>query len=294
MPSLPVRGGLGAPSCESFSDRMVKAERNTTAPPGQRNSGCRLRDRKARLAPPQPPVQVPETRAASALLGHHFDGAAGAFGGANAAALAVIEVDLEPLARTELDHRVVGADAVAIVAFKAIAAAEAAARLEKRGVPRSARPAPRRSWWCVAQCQAAGAGSWARRSNTRCSARSKAGISLGRLGRQHLAAQPGVDVARGLLAVADGDRDIACRPAPCRRRRTGRGGRSSSCRGRPAPRHLRSPAPARPAAATCRHPAPAPAPGCRCRAFQTRRSAAACRRHRAPSSRSSACRPRRR
>jgi len=56
------------------------------------------------------------------LLRRHFNGATWAFGGAQPAALAVIVVEFEPVAGTELDHRVVGADAVAVVAFEAIAA----------------------------------------------------------------------------------------------------------------------------------------------------------------------------
>src|SRR5664279_1338576 len=47
----------------------------------------------------------------------HLDRAARAFLGADAAALAVIQVELETHAGTELDHGIVGADAVAIVAF---------------------------------------------------------------------------------------------------------------------------------------------------------------------------------
>src|SRR4051812_19876493 len=62
----------------------------------------------------------------------HLDRAAGAFGNADAAALAVVVIEFESLARTELDHRIVGTDAVAVVAFEAVAAREAAARLEKR------------------------------------------------------------------------------------------------------------------------------------------------------------------
>jgi hypothetical protein len=63
---------------------------------------------------------------------HHFDGAARALGRADAAAFAVVEVELEALARPELDHGVVRTDAVAVVALEAVAAREAAARLEQR------------------------------------------------------------------------------------------------------------------------------------------------------------------
>src|SRR6186713_31925 len=49
----------------------------------------------------------------STLLGNHLDRAAGALGHADAAALAVVVVELEPLAGPELDHCVVGTHAVA-------------------------------------------------------------------------------------------------------------------------------------------------------------------------------------
>src|SRR5581483_12502430 len=89
-----------------------------------------------------PPIQstTASTCAARAIarsvkldgLRHHLDRAAGAFGSAQAAALAIVVVELEALARPELDHRVVGAHAVAVVALEAVAARQAAARLEER------------------------------------------------------------------------------------------------------------------------------------------------------------------
>src|SRR5215475_1153194 len=63
---------------------------------------------------------------------HHLDRAARALGDAEAAALAVVVVELEPLAGSELDDRVVGADAVAVVALEAVAAGQAPARFEER------------------------------------------------------------------------------------------------------------------------------------------------------------------
>src|SRR5439155_23801152 len=65
-------------------------------------------------------------------FGFHLDGTAGAFDGAQAAALAVVVVDFVA-AVAELDDRVVRADAVAVVAAEAVAAGHAAARLEQRG-----------------------------------------------------------------------------------------------------------------------------------------------------------------
>src|SRR5215468_5410288 len=66
------------------------------------------------------------------LLWHHLDRAARALGDAEAAALAVVVVELEPLAGSELDDRVVRADAVAVIALEAVAAGQAPARLEER------------------------------------------------------------------------------------------------------------------------------------------------------------------
>ena len=72
--------------------------------------------------------------ATSDRLRDHLDRAARTLGHADAAALAVVEVDLVALARAELDDRVVGADAVAVVALEAVAAGQAAARLVQRVV----------------------------------------------------------------------------------------------------------------------------------------------------------------
>src|SRR4030095_11771879 len=65
-------------------------------------------------------------------LRHHLDRAARTFGHAYAATLAVIEVEGETLAGAELDHRIVGTDAIAVVAFETVAARQAAAGLEQR------------------------------------------------------------------------------------------------------------------------------------------------------------------
>src|ERR1700693_6026419 len=67
-------------------------------------------------------------------LGPHLDRAARAFGLAQPAALAIVVVDLEALARTQLHHGVVGAHPVAVVALEAVAARQAAPRLVERGV----------------------------------------------------------------------------------------------------------------------------------------------------------------
>ncbi len=83
----------------------------------------------------QPTISRPATNDCKSPLNrlrHHVDRPARTFRRAQPAALAIIEVELEALARPELDHRVVGADAVAIVAFEAIAAGEAAARFVER------------------------------------------------------------------------------------------------------------------------------------------------------------------
>src|ERR1039458_8178702 len=70
--------------------------------------------------------------AASNGFWNHTNGAAGAFGGAKPAALAVIVIESETIAGAELDHRVVRADAVAVVALEAIAARQATSRLVER------------------------------------------------------------------------------------------------------------------------------------------------------------------
>ena len=66
------------------------------------------------------------------VLRHHVDRAARTLGHAQATALAVVVVELEALARPELDHRVVRTDAVAVVALEAVAAGQAAARFVQR------------------------------------------------------------------------------------------------------------------------------------------------------------------
>src|SRR5579863_9004332 len=141
-------------------------------------------------------------------LRHHVDRAAWALGGAQAAAFAIVVIELEALARTELDDGVVGADAVAIVAFEAIAATQAAARFVERvgGVEAAhdlleildtargldQRANGRRRVLVIPGVEAV---------ETR-------GSVLWR-GLTRDAAQKGVDMARRLLGVADGDRDGA-------------------------------------------------------------------------------------
>ena len=88
---------------------------------------------------PRGPGAVPADRPAprhgppyQACLGLHLDGSAGTFGRAEAAALAVVVVELV-LPVAELDDRVVRADTEAVAASEAVAAGHAAARLEQRG-----------------------------------------------------------------------------------------------------------------------------------------------------------------
>jgi len=52
----------------------------------------------------------------------HFDRAAGALGLAKPATFAIVVIELEAVARTQFDHRIVRAHAVAVVALEAIAA----------------------------------------------------------------------------------------------------------------------------------------------------------------------------
>jgi hypothetical protein len=70
-------------------------------------------------------------RPLSSQLGPHLDRPARALGHAHAAALAVVEIELEALAGAELDDGVVGAHAVAVVALEAVAATQAASCLEQ-------------------------------------------------------------------------------------------------------------------------------------------------------------------
>ena len=60
--------------------------------------------------------------ARSDCLRHHHDGSARALLGADSAALAEIVIELESIAGSKLDHGIVGTDAVAVVAFEAVAA----------------------------------------------------------------------------------------------------------------------------------------------------------------------------
>src|ERR1019366_5091932 len=72
------------------------------------------------------------TRSTSDGFRDHIDGAAGAFGGAKPAALAIIVIEAEAVAGAQFDHRIVRADAVAVVALEAIATGKTPARLVKR------------------------------------------------------------------------------------------------------------------------------------------------------------------
>ena len=69
---------------------------------------------------------------------HHFNRPARALRLADSAladssTLAVVQVELEALAWAQFDDGIVGADTVAVIALEAIAARQAAARLEQRG-----------------------------------------------------------------------------------------------------------------------------------------------------------------
>ena len=72
-------------------------------------------------------------RAALHLLGDHGDRAAGALFGAQAAALAVVVLELV-LAGLDLRDRIIRADAETVVAAETVAARHAAAGLEDRGL----------------------------------------------------------------------------------------------------------------------------------------------------------------
>src|SRR6266545_5037178 len=79
------------------------------------------------------PLSWPSRLLSSDLLGDHLDRSARAFLDAESAALAEVEIDLVELAGlAELDHGVVGTDAVAVVAAEAVAAGHAAACLVER------------------------------------------------------------------------------------------------------------------------------------------------------------------
>src|SRR4051794_961169 len=138
----------------------------------------------------------------------HHDGAARAFLGAHAAALAVIVVELEAVALAELDHRVVRAHAVAVVALEAVAAGEAAARLVKGG-------GLLKTLHHFLEGRLA-AHNLERRPHGFRRVRVVPLVELVEGGNLVLlrrrigdAAQPGVDVARRLFAVTDTDRDGA-------------------------------------------------------------------------------------
>ena len=111
-------------------------------------------------------LSCPHAFARSGRLRNHLDRAARALGHADAAALAVVEIELEPLARPQLDHRVVGAHAVAVVALEAVAARQAAARLEQRVGLVEAAARPRRKSRSGARARASGAPSSGHRCNT--------------------------------------------------------------------------------------------------------------------------------
>src|ERR1019366_10546760 len=70
----------------------------------------------------------------SPVFGDHPDGAARALRHAETTPLAEVEVDAKALSGAQLDDGVVRTDAVAVVAFEAVPAREAAARLEERVV----------------------------------------------------------------------------------------------------------------------------------------------------------------
>src|SRR3974390_366320 len=147
-------------------------------------------------------------RRGSHLFRHHRDRATGALRRADTTAFAVIVIEFEPVDRPELDHRVVRADAVAIVTLEAIAAGKAPPRFIERvglvesalhlleGVlsPRDFQHWPHRLWrvGVVPGIELVVARDFARG-----------------LCRQHVSAQPCVDIARRLLSVAYRDRDGA-------------------------------------------------------------------------------------
>src|ERR1039458_6902506 len=109
-------------SCASGSSRCRSTP--TRQPPHRhwrRGTGC-----------PVAAARWPGEAAGSDSLGDHVDGAARALRGADPAALAEVGVELVAIARAELDHGVVRADAEAVVAFEAVAAGKAAPGLEER------------------------------------------------------------------------------------------------------------------------------------------------------------------
>ena len=258
--------------------RKSSTWRGISTPP---STACPTRRRRSR-ADAVPPHAI---AASSDRLRHHLDRAARTLGHADAAALAVVEVELEALARAQLDHRVVGTHAVAVVALEAVAARQAAPRLEQRvGLVEAADAPPRRST-CGGRCPASG-----------------------RTVLRRVGVVPGVELVEGRRARASAAGRRSCRAA--RRRCAAR----PSCRGRPRPSRcartgtMSPPAKipgwpvimlaptcdhavldrrgrARRRAATGRRPGPAPAPASRPPASRIRRSAAESPCRRAPSSR---------
>ena len=156
--------------------------------------------------------------ATSDLLRHYFDRTAGTLGDAHAATLAVIVFELKPLARPQFGDRVVRTDAVAVVALKTVAAGHAAARLEQ-GVllveiadhlGKTALPADHFEGWPDG----------ARRIRVVPGIEHIVGYHLMLGGdRVLLAPQPGVDIARRLLAMADGGAETRSRRCVAGRRR---------------------------------------------------------------------------
>ena len=156
--------------------------------------------------------------------GDHLDRVHRALLEAHGAAGAAVVVELGSRARAQLDHRVLRAGAEAAVALEAVAAGQAAARLVGRLGSPSARRPPRRS--LSTRCSGASSGCCRRvgvAEVPEVSLSKSPASCFGRLGST-AAAQPGIDVAGRLLAVADADRDGALARAPCRRRRRCPGG----------------------------------------------------------------------
>ena len=139
-----------------------------------------------------------------------------------------------PPAVVQLEHGVVGADAVAVVAAEAVAAGQAPAGLEERGRSRRARRRPRSNVERLRPSPAVAALRAARRCSTRCSGASKPAIAGSARGpertvpRSHASMWP---CAFFPWPIADGHRP--CSPGRCRRRRTLPDARSSGRR-RPA------------------------------------------------------------
>ena len=73
----------------------------------------------------------------------HLDCAAWAFGGANPAPFAVVVLKFKTLTRTQFEYGIVRAYAIAVVAFKAIAATQAAPCFEQ-GIHRVRLARPRK------------------------------------------------------------------------------------------------------------------------------------------------------